>query len=305
MMLGPFCAFLGSLTWAVGSSYYKSLAEKHHPLEVGFIRALLALPILVIFVACISPSSIVPGISLIPSWNLGLLAASMFWSYFLGDSLFFTSTRYITLPEALSVASIYPIWTVIGGSFVEHSIPSMGEFFALIVVIIGLWLVVYEKYPKDLQTELSENSQKQRWLGVSLAFATSICWAFNALSVRYGSQNLDPWATSVARLSFAVVICGLGHIFLKKIPKNPFFLIGKKPWLYPIIVIEAVVGTFAFLYGLSRSPLVLGIVLSSLAPVLSVPIARVFFQQKISRRKFLGMILALAGTILAVKMGKT
>jgi drug/metabolite transporter (DMT)-like permease len=70
-----------------------------------------------------------------------------------------------------------------------------------------------------------------------------------------------------------------------------------RPYLL-IFVIEAFGGSLLFIYGLTHSTLAVSAALSSLAPVISVPIAWGRRTEPVSWTKALGICLAVAGTVI-------
>ena len=71
-------------------------------------------------------------------------------------------------------------------------------------------------------------------------------------------------------------------------------------WLFAC---EAFGGSLFFLYGLSRSPLVIGTTLSSLAPVLSMPVACALGWERFSGKRALGVLFVILGVWLLVGGG--
>jgi drug/metabolite transporter (DMT)-like permease len=62
-----------------------------------------------------------------------------------------------------------------------------------------------------------------------------------------------------------------------------------------IFVLEAYGGSMVFMYGLANSPLVLGSALTSLAPVISVPVALALGLEKPSFLRTFGVATVVAG----------
>jgi drug/metabolite transporter (DMT)-like permease len=77
----------------------------------------------------------------------------------------------------------------------------------------------------------------------------------------------------------------------------PATVMKHSAWFF---VAEAFFGSIFFLYGLSHSSLVLGSTLSSLAPVIAVPIAWLWGLEKLSLYRTLGVVATVFGLWLLV-----
>jgi drug/metabolite transporter (DMT)-like permease len=77
-------------------------------------------------------------------------------------------------------------------------------------------------------------------------------------------------------------------------------LIRANGWVF---LIEAYGGSYFYTYGLAHAPLAIGATLSSLAPILSVPVAIALKLEKFSPIRTLGVCLAVLGLIKIMYIG--
>jgi drug/metabolite transporter (DMT)-like permease len=236
----------------------------------------------------------------------GWFSLSMLASYGLGDVLFLWSTRSLGVPGALAIASSYPIWTLLAGYFLENEAITRSQSFGLVVTLCGLMVVILNA-PQPTASESAEVDAKTQkapavqfsWMGVFLAFMTSVAWATNSFSVSRGGADLLPPVGNVIRMISALV---LSTCFAKIFePRSSLLLpsktLSKFMWLF---VLDAFIGSYLYMYGLSRSPLALGATLASLAPVISVPLAWLLKTEKFSIFRTLGVCLAVLGVCFLV-----
>jgi drug/metabolite transporter (DMT)-like permease len=290
--LGAVSAFLASLTWAIGGTIYASLAHRYPASVINTSRAGIAL-------ICFTAALLVSGHNFesfyaITNNHLLWLTISIISSYALGDVLFFTSAKDIGVPAALTIASAYPLWSATAGYFIRHEALRIVQILGLILIVLGVSIVVLTK-----NTVLQQKNLNPR-RGYLLALCTSFLWAMNSFSVSKGSANLDPLLASAMRMAFAFLLCPLIGAFLGTTSKLLIKMADVKKYLW-IFIIEGFGGTFFFVYGFANCSLAVAGALTSLAPVLSVPIALATGSERLNIRKLLGIAVVTAGIILLVR----
>ena len=292
-VVGPLCAFGSSVTWAIASAQYSRLAWHYSVFTINFSRAMIALP-LFIAAAFTLNGGISEGLATYQAihWsNIGWFFLGMLSSYGVGDSFFFLSSRSLGVPSALAIASCYPLWTVLAGHFFGHHQINLDQLTGLFITLSGLVIVVLNIPQKQ---ESSSRKPTASWGGIALALVSSFAWASNSYSIAMGSVGLSPWAGNTIRMTISLLICGLGGRFFA--PSSPVYVptqtLKSLWWLFAI---EAFGGSACYFYGLSHSTLAIGSTLSSLSPVLVVPIAWVLRIEKFSFLRTTGVSLVVLG----------
>jgi drug/metabolite transporter (DMT)-like permease len=304
-VLGPLSSLMSSITWAVGSAGYSRLARGHSPFAVNFGRALVALPLFVLTVCILhgGPAGALQAYTSVTTPDLGWLALSIFASYALGDTLFLWATRSLGVPAALAIGSSYPLVTAGLGAIVQGESLSARQVAGLLLAVAGVITVILtQAEPTPASSEGAHASPPKltsKRTGVILAFATMICWAINTLATAKAGQSLAPMVGNTFRMMFAMAMTTvLGRLMA---PGTEILLPSKvlKKSL-PLFAFEAFGGSACFMYGLAHSPLAVGSTLSSLAPVLAVPIAWMMGLEKLSLSRTLGVCVVVLGVWLLV-----
>jgi drug/metabolite transporter (DMT)-like permease len=304
--LGPFCAFLSSCTWALGSGAYSRLSEKHSAFSINFTRSAIALPMFLLAAGLAHGWASAGEIQL---RHFGWLTLSMLASYGLADVIFLAATRDLGVPGALSVASVYPIWTLLlgvaRGEKLLAPIQLVGLVLTLVAIIYTLQTGVRVRATSGATPVASSPEVIRR--GVFFATMTSALWAVNTFSVAQGASDLPVHWVNVIRMGLALVLCaGMGWWRSRKGSRA-----GWRPWLTRpelkgfawVFPLEAFGGSLFFAYGLAHSPLVLAATLSSLAPVISVPLAWLSGAEQVSLRRAAGVLGVTAGLYLLLTAG--
>jgi drug/metabolite transporter (DMT)-like permease len=94
--------------------------------------------------------------------------------------------------------------------------------------------------------------------------------------------------TLAIALSFGVGVA----VQRRRVRFLPIHILKKHGWAFGV---EVFFGSLFFLYGLSHAPLVLGTVLTSLAPVIAVPIALMMRLENFNPKRVLGVVITLLG----------
>lgn len=285
MNYGIIASFLASITWSVGVSGYSALSRRYPPSAVNFSRALVALPIFIL----LTLFTVGPGAYRAITWHhFGWLSLSMVSSYALGDLLLLMAVVRIGLPSALAIASSYPIWSALAGWIFKGEVLGPLQLLGLLLIVLGsIFVILGNRQPAG-------SSTRRDSFGYFLSLGTSLLWSLNVISVSNGGSGLAATATSSVRMAIALILCpAIGYLLNKStkvlISKEDF---KKSSWIF---LVEGVGGGFFFTYGMTHAPLAIGSALSSLSPVITVPIAFVMGWEKPSLLRTAGVILVVVG----------
>ena len=289
-MIGALAALGSSFTWAVGTAVYPSLSAKHSPFEVNGSRALVALLLFFPLSLWADGSA---GWSQVGAGHLSWMFLSMVSSYFLGDACFLWSTRALGVPGALAIASSYPVWTATAGWLFKDGPLNAQQLLGIALALAGTITVILSGYRVSRASGAASGYGK----GVAFGVLTSGFWALNSWSVSLGGQGLSPWVGNSIRMSIALVLCSMASSGLRRKPRVGIPWTSLKPHL-GVFAFEAFGGSALYVYGLTHSSLATASVMSSLAPVIAVPLASWRRSETLTRGKVLGVMIAVAGVVL-------
>ncbi len=298
------------------------LAKKHSGYAINLWRALIATVLFslwVVFIETTGNTGFVEALASITPAQFLWLFISVICSYVVGDVLFFKSTKYLGGPAALAIASTFPAVAAIWGWVVEgHHLTSSG-ILGLVLTITGTILVILDsgdsrglsrtgdasEEPALIHSHQSIKNIKGIFLGVLLAFMTAGLWAGNAICVAKVGRDIAPGLMNVVRMGLSAMICALflwrtnsGQklSFTQKFSPKAF-----RVYIF-VFVLESFGGALTYTYGLSHAPLAVAATLSSLAPVLTVPITLMRKTEKISLKKGIGIFFVTVGICLLVSV---
>lgn len=300
--LGPVAALLSSCTWAIGSTTYSKLARDHRPFDINYSRAILAVPFFILVIVLMNSglTGAYDAIRNVSAANVTWLSISVVASYAVGDLFFLWSSIALGPPSALAIASSYPILITLIGVFFDDQQLRAVQWTGLFLSISGVALVILNA-PKQLAPLKTEQQEiqahpflKKKSIGVACALLTTCFWAMNGYSVAKGGAGVDPFMGSFIRMIAAILFIAIISLVVTR--KRPRLLprpeLKKYGWVF---VLESFLGSCFFLYGLSRSSLVLGSTLTALAPVLAVPVSIALKLERFSWVRTFALLLVIAG----------
>jgi drug/metabolite transporter (DMT)-like permease len=194
--------------------------------------------------------------------------------------------------SALAIASTYPLWAALKGTLIDGERFGPGRALGTLLCVGGVAAII----KTGRAAAEPEQPGDGRALGVPLALATSVLWAGNTIGIKAGSVGLPFYTVNAMRYGFALAILG-GLVLLGRAPGATRPARG---WarLVPAIVIDCLVGSACFIYGLTHTDLAVGATLSSLAPLLALPFAVWLGAERLTFAKLAAVIVTVGGIVL-------
>ena len=303
--LGPLGAFTASVTWAFASTHYAEAARTAGAVRVGLVRAVCAS---VLWLLALALGEGLDALGQIDAPHALCLAGSIVCSYALGDRVFFAAALRIGVSSALAIATIYPLWAALYGTFARAEPLGLSRGVGVVCCLLGVSAVlrmgrtptVHEA--ARLRPPLREQRGDALW-GAGLALLTSLFWAGNAVFLKLGSEGLSLAQANAVRFPFGVVLLLLQLPRLRidgaLAPPSPSLPALARKLALPLLA-DTGLGSVCFVYGIAHTDLALGATLSSLSPLVALPIAVVLGTERVSAGKVSAVCLTLLGVVLLV-----
>jgi drug/metabolite transporter (DMT)-like permease len=291
--LGAGAAFMASVTWAFASTHYAEVARTQGAVRVGLLRAICAATLFSLLAAFEGHNPLQ-----IDAWRGLCLAGSVICSYALGDRVFFASAARIGTSSALSIATIYPLWSALYGTIARGEPLGASRAVGMALCLVGVSAVL----------QLSRGATPRRsgasgsvLGGAGLALLTSLFWAGNTIFLKLGAQGIAIYQANAFRFG-----CGVLLLLVQLLPRAevvvgerlPFGALARKLWL-PLFA-DTGVGGVCFIYGIANTDLALGATLSSLSPLVALPFAVMLGTERVSIAKAAAVCVTLLGVVLLV-----
>lgn len=224
-------------------------------------------------------------------WALLILAGLL--GYYFSSWLDFSGLMYISASLERIILFLYPTLTVIASSFIYKQ-PLTPKTIIAIVLSYGGTIIVM------LQEQSNVAHEGNFWLGVSLVFASAICFACYLLLTpkligKFGSWNFTGLALSVACIGTLV------H-FMVSTPA-PLHLIAQLPttvlWYgLALGLVVTVLPTILVAQSIARIGASQSAMIASIGPILTIILATLFLGETMNGIQWFGCALNILGVMM-------
>ncbi|MDB4968288.1 MAG: permease [Myxococcales bacterium] len=296
-MTGALASLASAALWAFASTRYALASRTLGSARTNLARATTVMPLFAVATLVTTGGHPLHDIT---STRAAWLFMSVVCAYAFADNVFFAAARRVGITTALAIASSYPLWSAVAGALWR------GERFGLAraggtVLCVGgvIALIVLAPQAAGEHAHAGSNRREARE-GIALALLTSILWAGNTVAVKMGGTGLDPWHANLIRFCFAWPILAATSLATRRPTADDGEARATYKALIPVSLAEACVGSSLFVYGLAHTDLAVGATLSSLAPLMSVPFALFYREERWSLPRFMAVFATVAGIVVLV-----
>ena len=283
--LGTLAALGAAVTWAATGLLVRSLVRELGSVAVNAVRSTVGGAILLVWVLVTAGAG---AFAVASTRALVLLALSIVAAIAIGDTVFFESTRVLGLGRAMTISMTYPVGAAaLAAAFLGEPITlpiAAGALLTLggIVLIVAPW---------------AERAPDERFaFGVATATLASLAWAVSVVLVKAPLREMDAVTAQAIRLPLAALVLwatpwaraaagGLGR------------LDGAALTRLAALSVLTVLSSVLFVASVKYAGVAVAAVLSSTAPMFAIPLARVFFGERLSRPALLGAGVTVVGIV--------
>lgn len=304
--LGALAATGTAFCWALAALFFTNAARRIGQFSLNQIRLLIAIVLLT--GACAATGAFI----VMPLPQVALLGISGFAGLTLGDAAYFYALQTIGPRRGALVLSLHPVFTAL------LAMPLLGEGLSwvgvagMVVTLLGVaWVVLERGQPGELRGSL--------WLGVLGATIGAVGQAVGAIFAKAGlgfgaGSALDAMVGLNADSRVIVhpllgtltrMVCGFVPLILFAAAKGALAKTlsdtrNGKAMASTLggAVFGPFIGVSLSLYALTKVDSYIAATLFATAPVLIIPLVRVFYKEVISARALLGALVACAGVAL-------
>jgi len=290
--LGEMAALATALCWTITAVSFEAAGKKVGSISVNLIRLIFAFVLISIF-NLFSRGMILPIDASSSTWLW--LTFSGIIGFVIGDLFLFQA--YVVVGARISMlimSTVPPITAITGFILMGEKITPLG-LAGMIITIAGIALVILTKNTSNKKVKLSHPIK-----GLGYAFIGALGQAFGLVFSKFGMGSYDPFAATQIRIIAAII----GFSMVITISKNwsNVFVAFKDIRAMKYISIGSLFGPFM---GVSLSLLAVqhastGVVstITSITPILLIPISIIVFKEKIFPREIFGAIITLFGITL-------
>lgn len=289
-MIGEVAALCASCCWAVGSHMFGRIGRRGDvPAGAMNLGKCFTGAILFALTGLVLTGRVIPAL---PGRAAAWLAVSGVIGLALGDGAYFQSILTVGVRRALLLLSMAPVFTAVGGAIWLGEALSIRSAVAILAVLLGVGVVVYERVPGGDGRPLSV-------VGVLFGLGAALGQATGSLMSRVGmAGGVSALDAALVRLPAGVV----GIVLLSTVAgqMGSFTRALRKPRVLGAIAGSATIGTYCgiwlsqFAIGHASSTAAASTLLAT-SPIFALPLGRWLNAESITPRAIGGTLLACAG----------
>lgn len=292
-MSGITFSLITAVSWTFTSLFFAWVSKRIGSLSLNLLRLLLGLSMLSVF-GLVSTGDLLPYGASPREWIY--LGISGLFGFVLGDYFLFKSYELISVRIALLMVSLSPIMTGLLGFILWKERLSFLSFFAILLVLLGISLVIITKTPDpSKQVGLKFRVSPK---GLLYAFIGAFGQSLGSITSKLGTTDFSPLKGAQMRMMFAILAYSIiftslkfWPTFLRKIKnKEVLFMTSCGAFFGPFI------GATSSLYALKLTNTAIATTLMNLRPVLILPFSRYIYKERLMTSEILGALLAILGT---------
>jgi drug/metabolite transporter (DMT)-like permease len=297
---GEIAALSAALLWSIASILYGSLGQSIPPLQLNFLKGIIAVILLVI--TLIIRGELISGISPLP---LFLFLLSGIIGIGLGDVAFLAAINALGARRVLLIGTLTPPITAILATIFLQERLNLSAWCGILITIIGVAWVVTERTPdtNDNQNKVT-NKATSLLQGVGLGLLYAIFGGVGAVLSRaaFASANISPLWAALLRLSSAVIFL-LGWAWLRTLKGVAFSfesLSSSRPLGKTIMtaIFASFCGTFLGIWlqqtAIKLTAVGIASTLLQTSPLFVIPLA-IWMGEKVTLRAIAGVLVAILG----------
>ncbi len=290
--MGEIFALLVAFCYMVNAIAYESAGKSVGSLSVSYIRIFIAFPLLAIS-SFISRGLALPTDATGHTWFWLLISG--FLGFVLGDIFLFASLVELGSRISLLIMSAAPPITAIASYLILGEKISLLGLIGMAMTMAGISLVILSRNPEG--NKISFNRPIK---GIIYASLGAVGQALGLVFGKLGMGNYNAFASTQVRLIAAFIGYTIIITAGKKWPEIKGAFEEKKA--IKQIAIGSVFGPFIgvalSLAALQHAPAGIVSSISSIAPVIIIPVSIMVFKEKILSREILGALVSIAGVVL-------
>jgi drug/metabolite transporter (DMT)-like permease len=229
-------------------------------------------------------------------YRWGWLALSAILGLVLGDTFLFQAFVLVGPRLSTLMMSTVPIIsTVMAWIFLKETV-STSELAGIVLTVVGVAWVVTERRSGEAMV-----LEKKYALGLTFAFLGALGQAANLIAAKFALGDGYPAiSASAIRILIAMLILWtvaafqgqFRHTIRQWQNRNAFKAIIRGTIIGPFI------GIWLSLVAVQLAPVGLAATLMALPPIILIPIGRILYNERVSRRGIIGTIIAISGVAL-------
>jgi len=287
--LGEIAALITAFCWTMTSVSFEAAGKKVGSISVNLIRLVIAF-VLISLYNFFTRGMILPIDASGSTWLW--LTFSGIIGFVIGDLFLFQA--YVEVGSRISMlimSTVPPITAITGFIIMGEKITTLG-LTGMIITMVGISLVILTKSPVDKKVKLCHPIK-----GLIYALIGALGQAFGLVFSKFGMGSYNPFAATQIRIIAAII--GFSIVITASRNWRKVLLAFKDKKAMKYIGIGSIFGPFIgvslSLLAVQHAPTGIVSTITSITPILLIPVSIIIFKEKVFPREILGSIITLLG----------
>lgn len=293
--VGEISALLTAIFWTITAISFELAGKKIGSLSVNYIRLVIGFVLISLFTT-FTRGMFLPLDADLKTWIW--LSISGLIGFVIGDLFLFQAYLEIGSRISMLIMALVPPITALLGFITMREMLSLSDFIGMVITILGIAVVVIVKNPDSNNLKFSHSMK-----GIAYAFVGALGQSLGLIFSKIGMGSYNPFAATQIRIISGIIGFTVVFLFLSRWDKLKEAVKNKEATKY--LVIGSLFGPFL---GVSFSLLAVqytttGVssTITSIIPVLIIPLSIFVLKDKVSPKEILGTIISVIGvTVLFV-----
>jgi drug/metabolite transporter (DMT)-like permease len=289
--IGELSALGAALLWSFSSFLFTAVAIRIGTIQLNLSRMILASLFLIITIYSLNIDYKVSVEQLL------YLSLSGFIGLVIGDTFLFRAYKDIGPRISILLMSINPAIAAIMAYFILNENLTYYAILGISITLLGIYLVVFEK--KKNEGQKFKVTRLGIFFGIMAAVGQGVGLIYAKMAFNIGP--IDSIVATFIRITAAIIIMLPAAIVMKKY-SNPFKLYFNDRKVLGMVFIGSIIGPYLGIYlsfiAVVNTKVGIASTLMSTMPILMLPLARIFYKEKLSWKSILGAFIAVMGIAL-------
>jgi drug/metabolite transporter (DMT)-like permease len=226
-------------------------------------------------------------------------AISGITGFILGDAFLFQAFIWIGPRLSMLMMALAPALAALLAWIFLGEVLSLGQILGITLTLAGItWVVL----GRDGRPALDEAGKDQYVRGILFGLGAATGQALGMVTAKPGLVGDFPALSGTVMRLISALLVLWGYTFMRRQARNTFLALSREPSALPFILAGSATGpTIAVtltLFAVQNAEVGVASTLTSLTPIILIPVAYFVFKERFGWQAILGTLLAIAGVAL-------